>query len=453
MPNTLTPLTTLYTSTIRNPKKQFAPRIGASWQIMPKTVVRVGGGLFYAKTTNTTYYNTRVENGVFQQTFNCTPTTCPQLMFPNLIWTPPGAPPQAPFPGAVTPQVVPFSPPALAQATRGQVPDWKNPSAYTGDATFERELEGGITVSAAYVFSRGLHLPIFNDSNLAPATTTKSYDILTPTGTTAQTYTVPFYTNRIDTGTGIITTAYPVVNSWYNSMVLTMRKQMRHGLEFTTNYTLSKSRDNGEVIGSNGTFAGSDLAVDPYNVKAEYALSDLDQRHRFVGNGVWAPEIKGISNPAAKWLANGWVLSSIVTFASGHPQQANISGTPSPLDGGLTAGVSSNASVSAGRAGWLARNPAMGPGYADWDFRLAREFSIREKLKLSLLGELFNVTNHTNVLSVNTTAFTYAAAGSGACAGHTNACLVPSPTFLAPTATSSLIFGPRQVQISGRLSF
>jgi len=113
----------------------------------------------------------------------------------------------------------------------------------------------------------------------------------------------------------------------------------------------------------------------------------------------------------------------------------------------------SNASTSAGRAGWLARNPAMGPGYADWDFRLARQFSITEKLKLQLLGELFNVTNHTNVLSVNTTAFTYAAAGSGACAGHTNACLVPSPTYLAPTSTSSLIFGPRQVQISGRLTF
>jgi hypothetical protein len=70
-----------------------------------------------------------------------------------------------------------------------------------------------------------------------------------------------------------------------------------------------------------------------------------------------------------------------------------------------------------------------------------------------LLGELFNVTNSTNILSVNTTAFTYLAAGSGVCAGHSNPCMVPSPTFMAPTATSSLIFGPRQVQISGRLSF
>jgi hypothetical protein len=236
-------------------------------------------------------------------------------------------------------------------------------------------------------------------------------------------------------------------------MVLTASKQYRHGVEFTANYTLSKSRDDGEVIGSSGTFAGSDIAVDPYNYRAEYAPSDLDQRHRFVANGTWTPEFKGISNSAARWAANGWRLSSIVTLASGHPAQANISGTPSPLDGGLTAGDSSNASVSAGRAGWLARNPVYAPGYKDWDLRVRRDFALTERIQLSLWGELFNVTNTTNILSVNTTAFTYLAAGSGACAGHTNACMVPSPTYLAPTATSSLIFGPRQVQISGRITF
>lgn len=452
-PNTTTPLTTLYTSTINNPKKQFAPRLGASWQLDRNSVLRAGAGLFYAKTTNTTYYNTRVENGVIQQTFNCTPTTCPTLTFPNVIWTPPGAPIAAPFAGAATPQVITFAPPASAQASRGMSPLWKNPSAYSGDLTYERQIMGGISVSGAYVFSRGLHLPIFVDTNLAPATTTKSYDILTASGATSQTYTVPFYTNRIDTGTGIITTALPAVSSWYHSAVFTLRKPMKNGFEFTANYTLAKARDDGQVIGSSGTFAGSDIAVDPNNIKAEYAPSDLDQRHRFVANWVWAPIFKSISNPAAKWIANGWAFSSILTFASGRPVQANISGTPSPLDGGLTAGDSSNASVSAGRAGWLARNPFYGPGFKDWDLRLARQFTLTERIKLALMGELFNVTNSTNILSLNTTAFTYAAAGSGACAGHTNACMVPSSTYMAPSTSSSLVYGPRQMQISGRLTF
>jgi long-subunit fatty acid transport protein len=102
-PNTLTSLTTYYTSTIHIPKDQFAPRLGAAWQITPKTVLRIGYGLFFAKTTNSTYYATRVENGVYQQTFNCTATgalACPALTYPNVIWTPPGPAPAAPFAGA-----------------------------------------------------------------------------------------------------------------------------------------------------------------------------------------------------------------------------------------------------------------------------------------------------------------------------------------------------------------
>lgn len=452
-PNTLTPLTTLYTSTINIDKNNFAPRLGAAWQISPNTVVRTGYGIFYGKTTNTTYYATRVENGVYQQTFNCTPTSCPALSFPNLIFTPPGPPLAAPFPGALTPQVTSFTPPAGTQAARGQSPDWANPMVHEGEVTIERQLPGGIGASASYVVSRGLRLPIFVDANLAPSTTTKSYDILTSAGSTAQTFTVPFYTSRINTNTGQIYVGYSDVNSWYNSMVLSVRRPLRHGLEFTANYTLSRADDGAQVQGSGGTFNGSDVSLDPRNRKAEYALSDLDQRHRFVANAVWMPTFQGVTNKTAKYIVNGWALSTIVTLATGQPVTAFISGTPSPLDGGLTAGEASNANPTAGRAGWLPRNSFTGPGYHNVDFRLARQFAFGERVKLALMGEVFNLFNHTNISSVNTTAFTYSAAGSGACAGHTNACLVPSPTFLAPTATSNLLWGPRQVQISGRLTF
>jgi hypothetical protein len=76
-------------------------------------------------------------------------------------------------------------------------------------------------------------------------------------------------------------------------------------------------------------------------------------------------------------------------------------------------------------------------------------------VKLSLIGEAFNLFNHTNVSGLSNTAFSYAAAGSGACAGHANACFVPytSTPYLATTSTSNLIWGPRQLQISGRLTF
>jgi hypothetical protein len=452
-PNTVSPLTTLYTSTINIPKDQFAPRLGVAWQLTPKTVLRTGYGIFYAKTTNSTYYATRVENGVYQQTSNCTPKTCPALAFPNVIWTPPGPTMAAPFAGALTPQVTTFTPPALTQLTRGMSPDWVNPRTHQGEVTVEREIPGGFSASAAYVVTRGLRLPIFVDANLAPASTTKTYDILTASGSTAQTWTTPFYTSRIDTNTGGVFVGYSDVNSWYNSMVLTFRHPMRHGLEFTVNYTLSKAEDGAQAAGSYGTFNGTDYPIDPRNRKLEYGPSDLDQRHRFVTNAVWMPSFKSLNNQPAKAILDGWVFSTIVVMSTGQPVTPYISGYPSGApDGGVSGGVS-YAGATNGRAGWLGRNSYNAPGYHNVDFRVGRQFPITERLKVSLIGEAFNLFNHTNISGVTTTAFTYTAAGSGACAGHTNACYVPYSAFLTPTATSNLLWGSRQLQVSGRITF
>ena len=452
-PNTVSPLTTLYTSTINIPKDQFAPRLGVARQITPKTVLRTGYGIFYAKTTNSTYYATRVENGVYQQTFNCTPKTCPALAFPNVIWTPPGPTMAAPFAGALTPQVTTFTPPALTQLTRGMSPDWVNPRTHQGEVTVEREIPGGFSASAAYVVTRGLRLPIFVDANLAPSTTTKTYDILKAGGGTAQSWTTPFYTSRIDTNTGGVFVGYSDVNSWYNSMVVTFRHPMRHGLEFTVNYTLSKAEDGAQAAGSGGTFNGTDYPIDPRNRKLEYGPSDLDQRHRFVTNAVWMPSFKSLTNQPAKAILDGWALSTIVVMSTGQPVTPYISGYPSGApDGGVSGGVS-YAGATNGRAGWLSRNSYNAPGYHNVDFRVGRQFPITERLKVSLIGEAFNLFNHTNISGVTNTAFTYTAAGSGACAGHTNACYVPYSAFLTPTATSNLLWGPRQLQVSGRITF
>jgi hypothetical protein len=56
---------------------------------------------------------------------------------------------------------------------------------------------------------------------------------------------------------------------------------------------------------------------------------------------------------------------------------------------------------------------------------------------------------------VSNTAFSYTAAGSRACAGHANACFVPytSTPFLSTSNTSNLMWGPRQLQVSGKLTF
>jgi len=456
MPNTATPLTTLYTSTINIDKNNFAPRFGAAWELKQGTVLRAGYGIFYGKTTNSTFYATRVENGVIQQTFNCSPTSCPTLRFPNLIFTPPGATPTAPFPGALTPAVVPFAPPALTQTSRGQVPDWVNPMVHEGEITLEHQLPRSMSILGSYVVSRANRLPMFYDGNIAPSTTTRSYDVTDLTGGTQSTFAVPFYTSRLNTTTGPILVGVSDVNSWYHSFVATLKKRMSAGLEFVGNYTLAKAVDDGQVPGQFGTFNGTDTPIDPYNRKLEHARSDLDQRHRFVGSVVYIPQFtKKISNPGLRYLLHGYALSTIVTVGTGQPVTGTISGNPAgAIAGGPTGGaVNNSGTATGGRSPGLPRNFYTGPGASNVDVRVSREFVFREKLKLSLLGEAFNIFNHTNVFLVNTQQYTYTGAGTGLCAGHTNGCLVPVASFLSPSATNNTLFGARQLQISGRLSF
>lgn len=463
-PNTASPLLTYYTSTLNIDKNNFAPRIGLAWQFLGNTVLRAGYGMFYGKTSNSTYYALRVENGVYQQTFSgCGPsgiTSCAPT-FPNVFFTPPGPPVAAPFAGALTPTVgIPGGVlPANSAAVHGMDPNFVNPVAHEADLAIERELPGGMTISASYLLTRGLHLPASYDANVAPATTTRSYDVLTSGGTTALTATVPFYTARLDAGTGLILNQASVVNSWYNGFVLTLRKRMSHGIELIFNYTLSKALDDGQTAGTNGTFFGTDGILDPYNLKQDYSYSDLDQRHRFVGSIVWQPTFgKNLESAIVRHLANGWSTSAIVTVATGQPYTANIGtsilGTALPGDGGMTgAEVSTFAGPTGGRVSWLARNYYNLPNYSNVDFRLGRGFAFSDRYHLNFMVDAFNLFNSTIVGGVNTTAYTYSAAGSGACGGHTNGCLVPSSSFGSWTSTSGALYGPRQLQFGARLDF
>jgi hypothetical protein len=472
-PNTASPLLTLYTSTLNIDKNNIAPRLGLAWQFTKKTVVRAGYGIFYGKTSNSTYYALRVENGVFQQTFSgCGPTGTPAQKacaptFPNVFFTPPGPAPAAPFPGALAPTVgIPGGTlPASVAAAHGMTPDFVNPAAHEGELAIERELPWRMTVSATYLLTRGLHLPASYDANVAPTTATRSFDVLSSGVTaapTALTATVPFYTARLDSGTGLILNQASVINSWYNGLVLTLHKPMSRDLELLFNYTFSKALDDGETAGTNGTFFGTDGILDPYNFKRDYSYSDLDQRHRFVGSVIWEPHYaKSLSSAVARQVLSDWSLSTIVVAATGQPYNAmigtSILGSALPGDGGMTgAEVSTFAGPTGGRASWLARNPYNLPNIYTVDFRMGRGFSFREKYRLNFVADAFNLFNHTIVSGVNTTAFAYApitTAGTGPCLNHANPCLVPSPSFGSRTTTSGVLYGARQMQFGARFTF
>ena len=466
-PNTTTPLNAYLTSYINTDSNNFAPRIGIAWEAMKGTVVRVGYGMFYAKTTNSTFYTLRVENGIYQQTFTCSPLStasnyCPALTFPNVPFLPPGPTVGAPFAGATPTRVTPFAPPAAGQLTRGLTHDFVNPLVHEGDVTIEKQLPGNVSISGAWLFSRGLHLPVFVDANLAPATTTHTYAVLDTTGTATQKFTLPWYTSRIDTATGDILTGSSILNSWYNALVLTFRRPFTNGFEALVNYTFSKSTDDGAVNGANGTFNGTDYTVDPKNQKAENSVSDLYQKHRFTASLVYQPPVfHKLSNRFAKAVLDGFIYSGTITVGSPLPVFALISGNPTGApDFGLTGGtVTGTGGGTGGRPPQVGRNTYFGrTQLRNFDLRVTREFPLwKERARIQFIGEAFNLFNHTNVSSVNGTAFTYSNSGTGACTAglNVNGCLTPSPTFLAPTSSSSTngLYGARQLQVSAKIVF
>ena len=344
-----------------------------------------------------------------------------------------------------------------ALAFRGLDPHFTNPYSHSFDLSVEEQLPGKMTVSIGYVGNRGMRLPTFIDTNLARASTSQTYDITNSAGATSGTITLPFYTSRATTADAAILSGFSVINSWYHSMAFTFRKPFSHGLEVVANYTLAHSTDGGQVSGVNGTFNGTDTPIDPYNLKAEYGRADLDMRERFVGSLIYAPNFSFISSRPVRYIANGWMISGGATEQTGFPLTANMANYPSGApDGGVSgAELSLFNSPTGGRAPQVPRNGFPGPGLRNIDARVSRDFPIHEKIKFQILGEAFNLLNHQNVLGVNTTAFSYAAPGSGVCGGHTNACIYPYPSqaFGATTNTSGILYGARQLQVSAKLFF
>ncbi len=401
----------------------LGPRLGISWDIGGRhtLVLRAGYGLYYGRTTNSAIANALTNNGKILASFFFTPTTPGAPQYPDVLTAPPTGP-------GVAPDIQFFS------------SDYVRPLVHMAQLSLEREIVRDLSVSASYLFSRGQRLPSFRDLNLNPPRERVVY--ILPDGTVTPPF--PFFTGpRPVAGVGRIIISESVVNSSYNAFVLQVTQRMRHGVQFNANLTIAKAIDDGQT---SQTFFGGNQLFNTFDRRSERALSNFDIRKRFVASFVWEPRWQGLVHRTARAVFNGWRLSGIITASDGVPLTGFISGSLSAATG-ATVTASPNGSGGSSRTPFLARNSFRGTGFANVDFRIARDIKVTERTRFEIIWEAFNLFNRVNLTSFSTLQYRIASSSVDP-TGLRQVRLTSDPGFLQARAASTTLWGPREFQFA-----
>jgi outer membrane receptor protein involved in Fe transport len=382
-----------------NTLKNFGPRVGFAWDINGdgKTSVRGGYGIFYAQPLPYAY---RFEMSGIEPFFII------GLAFGSVFGAPESFPNSFPnlanVPGAIAATVYDFNP------ATSYVQQW--------NLSLQRELFGGFTATAAYVGSRGVHLPTNGNRNTA-----QNFTILPdgekqfPVGGRNPLRNPAFGPIRQQTDNG---------DSYYQALQVNLARRFANGLQLQAAYTFSKSIDTASDSLGIYSLQEVQLSQDPNNIRAERGLSAFDVRHNFSLNATYLLPYQVQSGAhggrrAADFLLGGWEANTIITAHSGTPfnpiisfnnsndgNQDNVErpdwvpgATPgSAVTGNPQAFIDPKAFTiaPAGQFGNTGRNVLIGPGLFTVDLSLAKTNKIGERVSVQLRAEAFNLFNRAN---------------------------------------------------------
>jgi Carboxypeptidase regulatory-like domain len=437
----------------------FAPRVGIGYAMGNERplMVRAGFGIFYTRIPQ--IYQSAVinNNGLTDNFLSLDNTDYYQGQvfptYPNAAFSCPPGPVSCALPAALqqfaTSDIAAFA------------PNFKTPRVQQASLSLERELPGGFTGTLSYLFVHGVDMIRSRDINLPPPTY-YSYPIFDSAGNlvpnqlynvesfatwqTSYSISCPFppCINTLDrpiSQLGAIDQFESAASSVYHGMSISLQKRMSGGTYFRLAYTWAHAID----YGQDALVAGQPATVqNSYSTASEKASSVTDQRQRLSIAAIEEPHPFVAGQKILAAMFDHWKISGIMTYGSGRPANATVTGDPNQ-DG----------NTSNDRLSGYARNAFIGPDYATADLRLARIMSLGERCHLELTGESFNLLNRDNQRYLAGDNGFYNAAGqfikySQYAGGTYYPAYYQQPTSLMK-ATSS--FAPRQMQLSMRLNF
>ena len=412
----------------------FAPRIGASYQISPKTVLRGGFGLYY-----TTQELVNVQYSVVSQfitvdnTFSNNGLTVPKFVFGQNLF-----PPQGATVGVITQAQANSITAPLQLLSQTQ----RSPYIYQYNLDLERTF-GPYLIDVAYIGNVAHRLPVnYNPFDCSAA----DYTCVNSRIPYSQKYP---YAQEVDS----------LGYSNYNGLIAKFQRQFTNGLSFIGSYTYSKSLSDAQQ-GGNTTINQMKSCF-----RCDYGLATYNVPQAINVGAVWDipfgrdRKYGAHVNKAVDLVGGGWNLDVIASFQKGTPFNfSEPNHTLWPADNTrpnrLCNGRNELANKNLRNNGhyWFQTScftpsytsstdvlhafgntvfdPLTGPGIDNWDLAVHKDFTLFEQVKFGLRGEFFNAFNHTDFANPD--------------AGVTDT------NFGQITATQHL---PRIIQIAGKITF
>jgi Carboxypeptidase regulatory-like domain/TonB dependent receptor-like, beta-barrel len=402
-------------------RNNWGPRLGLSWRLTDRTVLRSGYGVVWIELAGIT---TPFINPQFPFLQTVTQRSLDNLAPAFTLAEGPSVAPLAPTPDAGIGQGV-FT--VDRNLGGGYVQQW--------NLAVQREISSTMSLEIAYVGSKITHigLPDTNINQLAvdqlqlgralvdqvpnpffgqiPASSSIGGATL-PRAQLLKPYprftTVSFYRNNVG-------------DSYYHGVQMKLDKRFAEGLSFLVSYTRSKLIDDASSVFDAAVTTGpvaSFPVADSYNRALERDLSTGDIPNVFVASVVWqVPAGAGRRHDPRGFVGTilrDWDVAAILTLQSGVPlavtQATNFNafagfGTQRPnrvSDPTLrsserttdrwfdTAAFETAPQFTLGSS---SRNPVRGPGYRNLDVAIARRIRLPRRLSVEIRAEAFNLTN------------------------------------------------------------